>query len=103
MSAALKAINKKKKLTTKIKVINVKASNKNYKVSKKIYKSSYLSLTNTLYSKGAKGTLPSYIKFSGKKLGFNVYTFALAKILHYYKTHKNKLPNYCVFTSAFKA
>ena len=103
MSAALKSINKKKKLTTKIKVINVKASNKNYKVSKKIYKSSYLSLANTLYSKGAKGTLYSYVKIGGKKIGFNVYTFALAKILHYYKTHKNKLPNYCVFTSAFKA
>ena len=98
MTAAIKKIKAGKKTSTKVKVINVKYTAYNAKVSKKIMKKGYLSVVNTLYSKGVKGTLPKYFKYKCKKIGYNPYAYSLAKILAFYSS-KHRLPNYCVFVN----
>ncbi|MCQ2976883.1 MAG: lectin like domain-containing protein [archaeon] len=98
MAVAIKHIKSGKKLNTKVKVINVKATQYNAKVSKKIYKKGYLSIVNSLYKKGVKGTLPKYVTYAGKKIAYNPYTYSISKILAFYNS-KKKLPKYCVFTN----
>ncbi len=96
MTNAIKKIKAGKKVSTKVKVINVKATTYNTKGSKKIYKAQYMKVVNNLYNQGVKGKLPKYIKYNGKIIGYNAYTYSLAKILAFYSS-KNRLPNYCVF------
>ena len=98
MTVAIKHIKAGKKTSTKVKVINVKYTTYNAKISKKIMKNGYLSVVNTLYSKGVKGTLPKYFTYGGKKIGYNAYAYSLAKILAFYSSNK-RLPNYCVFVN----
>ena len=98
MTVAIKKIKAGKKTSTKVKVINVKYTAYNAKISKKIMKKGYLSVVNTLYSKGVKGTLPKYFTYGGKKIGYNPYAYSLAKILAFYSS-KHRLPTYCVFVN----
>ena len=98
MTVAIKHIKAGKKTSTKVKVINVKYTTYNAKISKKIMKNGYLSVVNTLYSKGVKGTLPKYFTYGGKKTGYNPYAYSLAKILAFYSS-KKRLPTYCVFVN----
>ncbi|MCQ2963982.1 MAG: hypothetical protein MJ203_00205 [archaeon] len=98
MTVAIKKIKAGKKTSTKVKVLNVKYTAYNAKVSKKIMKKGYLNVVNTLYKKGVKGTLPKYFTYGGKKIGYNPYSYSLAKILAFY-SNKHRLPNYCVFVN----
>ena len=99
MTVAIKNI-KNKKLSNKIKVIDVKVSNPyTGSVYKNIKKVTYLNGVNRVYKfiKTYK-KVPNYVKSSNKKLGYETYAYGYAKILVFYKSHK-RLPNYCLFTS----
>ena len=96
MVATIKKLNAHKKVSTKIKVINVKVTTSNKKVSRKVYKFKYMKIVNTIYKKAVKGTLPKYVKYNTAKIRYNTYTYSLAKILAFY-SNKNRLPHYCVF------
>ncbi len=96
MANAIKKLNAHKKVSAKVKVINVKTTTYNTKVSRKVYKFRYMKIVNTIYSNGVKGKLPKYVKYNTAKIGYNAYTYSLAKILAFY-SNKNRLPYYCVF------
>lgn len=99
-SVAIKYIKSKKSLSTKIKVINsISKSDSNYSINKKALKSTYMTLVKSIITAGSKKKLPSYLKLSGKKLSYKVYTYGFAKILSFYDDN-NRLPNYCEFKSS---
>jgi len=71
-----------------------------------VYKAQYVNLTKRVVSYIESNKAPaSYAVVYGSsgssvgKASFNVYTFAFAKILTFYKTN-NYLPNYCTFESS---
>ncbi len=75
-------------------------------INAKVYKAQYLDLAKRVMSfEEANKTPPVYAKVyngSGASLGnarFDVYTYAFAKILDFYKS-KNYLPSYCTFQSS---
>ena len=99
-TAAIKVVKAKKSLSTKIKVINMKSTKKSTKVHIKVSKKRYLRIVNKLYDKKTIGVLPSYITVKSKKVGFDVYTFGLAKVLNFYNSKKS-LPYTLNITSKY--
>ena len=98
-AAGIKNVNANK-LSSKVKVINVNATNQKTKVKVKVSKKSYLNTVNKLSDAGVKGKLPSYINAKGKKVGFEVYTYGLSKVLNFYNSN-NYLPYTLNFTSEY--
>ena len=81
-----------------------------YVLNAKVYKNQYVNVSKRVYSyidsNKVPATYATVYSSSGAnvgKAGFNLYTFAFAKILAFHKT-ENYLPNYCTFeSSALKA
>ena len=102
MSMAIKYLKNKKKLSTKIAIKSVKVLKPtgqyiNKKVKLKNYVSYAKSISNSCLN---KKIAPNYLKISGKKVSFKVYTYTFAAALNYYKT-KKILPKTLKIKSAY--
>lgn len=64
-------------------------------ISRTIKKSDYVKLAKNLITFVDKnGRLPNYITYGGYKIRTRVYIDAFARIVNWYYTHDNKMPNY---------
>lgn len=64
-------------------------------ISRTIKKSDYVKLAKNLITFIDKnGRLPNYITYGGYKIRTRVYIDAFARIVNWYYTHDNKMPNY---------
>ena len=64
-------------------------------ISRTIKKSDYIKLAKNLITFVDKnGRLPNYITYGGYKIRTRVYIDAFARIVNWYYTHDNKMPNY---------
>ncbi len=99
MSEAIKKINAKKSISTKISIIKVTNSSASASIYKNANKSTYLNLAKTVANSGINNKkVPTTVNI-GKKVEFKTYTYGFAKILSFYNS-KKRLPNTCLFDSS---
>lgn len=82
-----------------IKKINVKnpSSPTGTNINMKVYKQDYIDMAKRVANYIEKnGQLPNYVSYKNYKIRVRVYVDAFARIVNYYYSHENVLPNYVV-------